>query len=122
VMWAWVALAGALGAVARYAVHAAVQSRHASKFPYGTVVVNLTGSFVLGVLVGLVVYQGLDPDVRTLVGTGFLGAYTTFSSFSYETFGLVEDRVPVLALLNAFGSTVAGLALAAAGFLLASVF
>ena len=68
-MWAWVALAGALGAVARYAVHAAVQSRHASKFPYGTVVVNLTGSFVLGVLVGLVVYQGLDPDVRTLVGT-----------------------------------------------------
>jgi CrcB protein len=121
-VWVWVALAGGLGALTRYLVHAAVQSRHASRFPYGTVVVNLSGSFVLGVLVGLVIYQGLDPDVRTLAGTGFLGGYTTFSSFSYETFGLLEDREAALALLNAFGSTVAGLALATAGFLLASVF
>ena len=67
-----------------------MQSRTASRFPYGTVVVNLTGSFALGLLVGLVTYQGLDADVRTVVGTGFLGAYTTFSSYSYDTFGLAE--------------------------------
>ena len=62
----------------------------ASRFPYGTVVVNVSGSFALGLLVGLVTYQGLDADVRTVVGTGFIGAYTTFSSFSYDTFGLFE--------------------------------
>jgi CrcB protein len=120
-MWVWVAIAGGCGAVARYLLHGAVQSRHTSRFPYGTVAVNLTGSFVLGLVVGFVVYQGLDPDVRAIVGTGFLGGYTTFSSFSYETFGLLEDRVPTLALVNAFGSTAAGLALATAGFLLASL-
>ena len=93
-LW-WVALAGALGAVARYGVHALVQSRAGSSFPYGTVVVNLTGSFALGLVVGLVIYQGLDADVRVVVGTGFLGAYTTFSSFSYDTFGLAGDgRAP----------------------------
>jgi len=111
-MWMWVAIAGGGGAVARYLLHGAVQSRHTSRFPYGTVAVNLTGSFALGLV---------DPDVRVIVGTGFLGGYTTFSSFSYETFGLVEDRMPTLALLNAFGSTLAGLACATAGFLLASL-
>ena len=120
-MWVWVAIAGGCGAVARHLLHGAVQSRHTSRFPYGTVVVNLTGSFALGLVVGLVVYQGLDADVRAVVGTGFLGGYTTFSSFSYETFGLLEDRVPTLALLNSFGSTLAGLACATAGFLLASL-
>ena len=120
-MWMWVAIAGGGGAVARYLLHGAVQSRHTSRFPYGTVAVNLTGSFALGLVVGFVVYQGLDPDVRVIAGTGFLGGYTTFSSFSYETFGLVEDGMPTLALLNAFGSTLAGLACATAGFLLASL-
>ena len=121
-MLGWVALAGALGALARYAVHAMVQSRTASQFPYGTAVVNLTGSFVLGLIVGLVTYQGLDAEVRTVVGTGFIGAYTTFSSFSYETFGLFEDGATPAALVNAFGSVVAGLALATAGFALAGLF
>ena len=62
-MLAWVALAGALGALARYGVHGLVQSRVASQFPCGTVVVNVTGSFVLGLVVGLATYQGLDPDL-----------------------------------------------------------
>ncbi len=127
--WLWVALAGACGALARYGLHAVVQTRVATRsaariqprFPWGTVVVNLSGSFVLGLLVGFVVYQGLDPEVRTIAGTGFLGAYTTFSSYSFETFGLVEDGLPVAAALNAVGSVVAGLVLATAGFLLASL-
>ena len=117
-----VALAGALGALARFGVHGLVQSRAASRFPYGTVVVNLTGSFALGLLVGLVTYQGLDADVRTVVGTGFIGAYTTFSSFSYDTVGLFENGGSRAALVNALGSVVAGLAVATAVFALAGVF
>jgi fluoride exporter len=116
-----VALAGASGAVARYVVHSLVQSRVRGLFPLGTVVINLSGSLVLGFLAGLVIYHGMDPDVRTIVGTGFLGGYTTFSSYSYETLGLVEDGAPVAALGNAIGSVVAGLAAAAAGLALAAL-
>ena len=118
----WVAVAGAFGALARFGVHAAVQSRTASRFPYGTVVVNLTGSFVLGLIVGFVTYQGLDADVRVVVGTGFLGAYTTFSSYSYDTFGLADSGAPRAAVVNAVGSVAAGLVVATAGFALAGLF
>jgi CrcB protein len=117
----WVALAGALGALGRYGVHGLVQSRVASRFPYGTVVVNVTGAFELGLLVGLVPYQGLDSDVRTVVGTGFIGAYTTFSSFSYDTVGLFEDGATSAALVNALGSVAVGLLVATAGFALGGV-
>ena len=121
-MVVWVALAGALGALARYGVHGLVQSRTASRFPYGTVVVNVSGSFALGFLVGLVTYQGLAPDVRTVVGTGFIGAYTTFSSFAYDTVGLFEEGAGTAALVNTLGSVAIGLVAATAGFALAGVF
>jgi len=121
-MVVWVAVAGALGALARFALHHTVQSRAGGRFPFGTVVVNVTGAFALGFLTGLFLYQGLAPDARVIVGTGFLGAYTTFSSFSYETFGLLRDDAPVAALVNAFGSVVAGLAAAGAGLGLAGLF
>jgi CrcB protein len=116
-----VALAGALGALGRYGVHELVQSRTASRFPYGTIVVNLTGSFVLGLVAGLVTYQGLDADVRTVVGTGFIGAYTTFSSFSYDTVGLCEAGARPAAVVNALGSVALGLVAATAGFVLAGL-
>ncbi len=116
-----VALAGALGALGRYGVHGLVQSRAVSRFPYGTVVVNVTGSFALGLVAGLFIYQGLDPDIRTVVGTGFIGAYTTFSSFSYDTFGLFEARATRAAWCNALGSVAAGLLAATAGFALAGL-
>jgi CrcB protein len=121
-MFAWVALAGALGALGRYAVHHAVQSRASGLFPYGTVVVNITGAFALGFLTGLFLYQGLAPDARVIVGTGFLGAYTTFSSFSYETIGLLRDNASVAALVNALGSVAVGLVAATAGLGLAGIF
>ena len=123
-MVVWVALAGACGAVARYVVHGAIERRTASRFPFGTVVVNISGSLALGFLTGLVLYHGLAADARTVVGTGFLGAYTTFSSFSYETFGLLRDGPragTVAALANALGSVVVGLAAATAGLALAGV-
>jgi fluoride exporter len=118
-MVGWIALAGAFGAVARYCVHTLVQSRVTGLFPFGTVVVNLSGSFVLGVVTGLAIAHGLDPDVRAVVGTGFIGAYTTFSSFSYETVGLLEDAAPRAALVNAFGSVAIGLVAATTGLLVA---
>jgi len=120
-MLGWVALAGAAGALARFGVHAVVQSRAASQFPFGTIVVNLTGSFALGVLVGLVTYQGLSTEARTIVGTGFLGAYTTFSSFSYDSFGLFEAGARRHAGVNAVGSVAIGLLAATAGFVLAGL-
>ena len=99
-----------------------MQSRASGVFPYGTVVVNITGAFALGFLTGLFLYHGLAPDARVIVGTGFLGAYTTFSSFSYETFGLLRDNASIAALVNAFGSVAVGLLAAAAGLGLAGLF
>jgi CrcB protein len=120
-MVVWVALAGSAGAISRYLVHRAVQGRVSGLFPFGTVVVNITGSFALGFLVGLVLYQGVSADARTIAGTGFIGAYTTFSSFVYESFGLVEDHAPTAALVNAVGSVLAGLAAATLGLVLAGL-
>ena len=114
-MVAWILAAGAMGAVARYALHRVATSRRAAGFPWGTFGVNVSGSLVLGVVVGLVVAHGVDPDVRTVVGTGFLGAYTTFSAFAYEAFALLEDGVPSIASWYVAGSVVAGLAAAALG-------
>ena len=123
-MVVWVALAGAGGALARYLVHGAVERRVAGRFPFGTVVVNISGSLALGFLTGLFLYHGLSGDARTVVGTGFLGAYTTFSSFSYETFGLLRDgpRAGAAAALgNAFGSVIVGLVAATSGLGLAGL-
>ncbi len=107
---------------ARYVVHWGVQSRVAGRYPFGTVVVNVTGSIALGFLTGLFLYHGLESDPRVIIGTGFLGAYTTFSSFSFETFGLLRSDASVATLVDTFGSVVIGLVAAAAGIGLAGVF
>ena len=83
-----VVLGGAAGAVARYALGGWVQARR-PEFPWGTLVINVTGAFALGLLLPLV---EAHPLVRALLGTGFLGAYTTFSTFSYEAAVLVQER------------------------------
>ena len=109
----------ALGAPARYLLDRAVQARHESMFPWGTFAVNIVGSFILGVLAG----AGPSGPVAHLVGTGFCGAFTTYSTFGYETVRLIQEGVPKLALLNAFASIAAGLAAAFVGIWLAhSVF
>ena len=114
-MVGWILLAGAAGATARYAVHTLATSRRATGFPWGTFTVNVTGSLALGLVVGLVLAHGVDAEVRTVVGTGFLGAYTTFSAFAFETFALVEDGARATAARYAVGSVVAGLAAATIG-------
>lgn len=112
-----VALGGALGAPARYVLERAVTARTGPGFPWGTLLVNLLGCFALGVLGGLVEFQGWSVDARTVLGTGFVGAFTTFSAFAVET-----DRLPARRAAAYVGlSVVGGLALAAAGLAVASV-
>ncbi len=110
-----IALAGALGAPARFVVERAVQRVGATAFPFGTFVVNVSGSLALGVVVGLGLAHGLDPDVRSVVGTGFLGAYTTFSAYAYETVRRAEDGERAVAIFYAISSVAAACVASAFG-------
>lgn len=114
-------LAGAVGALCRLVVDGAVRGRYGRRFPYGTLVINVSGSVLLGVLTGLVLFHGAPGPVRTVLGTGFCGGYTTFSTASFETVRLVQDRRPVAALLNGTGTLLLTLLGAAAGLALASI-
>jgi CrcB protein len=108
----------AVGAPARYLTDRAVQARHDSLMPWGTLTVNVVGSLVLGLVTGLSVAHHLSPAVTLGIGTGFCGALTTYSTFSYETVRLLESRAVLVAALNVVGSLVAGLAAALAGYAL----
>ncbi|HJX07486.1 MAG TPA: fluoride efflux transporter CrcB [Actinomycetota bacterium] len=103
-----VALAGALGALARWGVGAWFGHRFPS-FPWGTMFINVTGSFILGVLFAVLVERNIGSlTLRLALMTGLLGAYTTFSTFSLETFRLVEDGATGSALANIGLSVVLG--------------
>jgi CrcB protein len=95
-----VALGGGLGALARYHLEGVVAPRQRSPFPLSTLIINVSGSGALGVLVGLVTGKHLGPDVLPWLGTGFLGGFTTFSTFTYETLRLVEDAAWRQVVLN----------------------
>jgi fluoride exporter len=118
---ALVLLGGALGAPLRYLVDLAVQSRHDSVFPWGTLAVNVAGSFLLGALAAGVGTVDLPTWVLTLVGTGFCGALTTFSTFAFETLRLLEDGSWLEALANVLLSLGVGLLACSGGWLLISV-
>ena len=105
---------GAIGAPARYVTDRLVQSRHTSGFPWGTFVVNTVGSLILGTVLG----STASPELVALVGTGFCGALTTYSTFGYETVALASRRAWLFAMLNAFGSIAAGLGAAGLGLAL----
>lgn len=111
--WAGVALLGALGSLARFRVGAAVSARYAGDFPHGTLAVNLTGAFALGLLVG----AGVPHRPLFVLGTGFLGGYTTFSTWMVESERLGEaGELPSVAA-NLGASMLLGLAGAALGWL-----
>jgi fluoride exporter len=110
---------GMIGAPARYLVDRAIQARHDSVFPWGTLVINLAGSAVIGFLLGAQRHLGLPPAAFALLGTGLCGGLTTFSTFSYETLRLLEDGAVSEAGLNVIGSLVAGVLLAWLGYLVA---
>jgi CrcB protein len=112
----WVALGAAVGAPLRYLLDRAVQARHRRRFPWGTVAVNVVGSFVLGLV--LATADALGPAWGAVLGTGFCGALTTYSTFGYETVVLLEKRARWSAAGNVVGSIVAGVGAAGLGFLL----
>jgi CrcB protein len=110
---ALVALGGALGAVARYGVSGWIaRATRTSPFPYGTLTVNLLGSLALGLLMGLATggVLNLAPRLRIALAIGFLGAFTTFSTFSYETLESLRVGDLRIALLNVLISVVGALA------------
>jgi len=115
-----VLLGGALGAPVRYVVDLMVQSRHDSLLPWGTFLVNAAGSLVLGATAGGVAAAGGPDWVLTLAGTGFCGALTTFSTFSFETVRLAEEGALRAAAINVAGSVVVGAAACAAGWSVAT--
>ena len=111
VLWAGVAVLGGVGAVLRFLVDGAVSARLGRSFPYGTLIVNLSGALVLGLLTGL----SLGHEESLLAGTAVVGSYTTFSTWMFETQRLGEDRQVPLLVANLGVSLVAGVLAAAAG-------
>ena len=112
--WLWVALGAAVGAPARYLSDRWVQSQHDSVFPWGTLAVNVVASFVLGALTGGA--NAVSPALGLALGTGFCGALSTYSTFSYETLRLLETRARFLAVANVGVALVAGFGAVALGW------
>jgi len=110
----YVGIAGGLAAVVRYSASVAVGVRG---FPYATLAVNVTGSFLFGVLVPLVAAGRIQRDIGTAATVGFLGAYTTFATFSWETFSLIRTHRVGVAATYAALSVGLGVAAAGAGWL-----
>jgi fluoride exporter len=113
-----VAAGGFFGAPCRYLLDRAVTRRVNSDLPWGTFLINVSGSFLLGFLTGLSLSHHLSDPGKALVGTGFCGAYTTFSTFTFETIRLVQDGRFLEAAGNISVSVVVGLAAATAGLAL----
>jgi len=104
-----VALGGAIGATARYWLGNLINSRLPMQFPLGTFVINVTGSFIIGFFMTLVSQRlTVHPNWRLLIAVGFVGAYTTFSTFEFETLKLIEEGSVVSAALNVVLSFVVG--------------
>jgi CrcB protein len=116
-----VAVAGGLGAATRFALDGLLRSRLRGALPVGTILINLSGSFVLGLLTGLTAAAVLPEALRAVAGTGFLGGYTTFSAASLETVRLAGARRPALAATNGIAVPLVAVLLAGAGLLLGAV-
>lgn len=112
-----------LGANTRYYLSVLAASRWGTAFPYGTLLINVTGSLIIGFFFGLVAARfGTSATARLVLATGFLGSYTTFSTFAFETVALSRSREHHLALVNALGSIALGVVATASGLMLALIF
>ena len=114
-MLLWVALAGGLGAVARLVVDGEFRRRMGDGFPWGIVVVNLLGSLLLGLVTGVTAGGLLPAGVHLVVGGGFLGGFTTFSTAAAETVRLALDHRPAAAVANGLAQLVAAVLVAGVG-------
>ena len=111
-------LAGGLGAASRFLLDGLIRSRVRAALPVATIVINVTGSFLLGLIAGAVGAHAAPPELQLIVGTGFLGGYTTFSTASFETVRLVQSGRSGLALVNGLGTALAAVGAAAGGLVL----
>lgn len=109
----FVMLAGGAGALTRFVVDGLIRTHLGRQFPWGTMFINISGSLLLGMLAGLALRHHELSDVRVMIGTGFCGGYTTFSTMSFETVRLIERRQYSKALFNTVGTL--GVALVGAG-------
>jgi len=116
----WIALGAIVGASARYFLSVLIARDFASAFPYGTLLINITGSLILGFFLVFSTERALlDPKWRLLVAVGFCGSYTTFSSYAFESFALMEQGQWLLSGLNIVGSNALCLAAVLGGAALA---
>lgn len=109
---AWVALAGSVGACARFVIDGTIRPRVNARVPIGTLLINISGSLLLGILTGLVVFHHASSALTLVAGTGFCGGFTTFSTASFETVRLLQQGELGAASTN-LAATVAGTVLAA---------
>jgi fluoride exporter len=115
-----VVIGGGTGALARYVAASAIMTRFGGKFPLGTLVINVTGSFLIGFLMTMLTERfKLDPNWRLLLVVGFLGGYTTFSSFEWETYSSVRDGGLWTGMLNVVSSVMLGYVAVTLGSVLA---
>ena len=112
----WVGIAGFFGAIARYSLGGFISEHTAGAFPWETLVINVSGCFALGFIFTLLTERFLPhPALRIALTVGFIGAYTTFSTFAFETMRLAEDGAVLLATVNVLASVGAGLLAVYAG-------
>ena len=118
----WISIGAVLGANLRYWVSDWAAQRFGSSFPYGTLLINLTGSFLLGLIVSMALENFMiDPRLRLLLIIGFLGSYTTFSTFAYESVALISQGQWGLGLFNLLGSSILGALFAILGIWLGKI-
>lgn len=103
-----VMVGGAVGSLARYVTGVAIMGRFGGRFPLGTMIINVTGSFLIGLLMTLLTERQANPAWRLVLVVGFLGGYTTFSSFEWETYSAVRDGGFWIGVLNVAGSVALG--------------
>lgn len=117
-----VVVGGGLGAGVRFVLDGLIRSRVRTGFPWATTVINVSGSFALGVIIGATLSNLLPPELALVLGTGFLGGYTTFSTASYETVQLIRQRRFAASFISGVLMLVFSLAAAAGGLWLGSAF
>jgi CrcB protein len=117
-----IAVGGALGSIARYWVGSAIANRMGTKFPYGTFVINVTACVIIGFSLSFMARRAnLNPGWRFLIPIGFIGAYSTFSTYEWETLSTIRSGAFAIAALYAVGSLILGLAAVWGGSLLAEI-
>ena len=117
-----IGIGGFAGAIARYALGTYIGSRFGVRFPYGTFVVNVSGCLLIGFVLALFARTTASQQWHYLVAIGFIGAYTTFSTFEYETLRAIQDGQPITGLLNVVLSLVVGFVAVWVGAVLGRVF